>query len=324
MKEIWLLADGDDWDKIKDMVRDAIELGYDGIAAKREFLDNIKKLGRINVIPIEDCLVEVKSAEDQQKIANMKFSLVKFKDWKIIPLENIIAMKGKDSKIIAVVNDFDEAKVVLETLEKGADGIAVSGTREDLKKYYDIVKVREERIELRRARIIEIKPLGLGERVCIDTVTIMDVGEGMLIGNKAGFMFLVASESEECEYVSSRPFRVNAGSVNAYIKIGDKTKYLIELEAGDEIDIVRYDGRVRRSFVGRVKIERRPLILIRAEVDGEEGTVILQNAETIKLIDPEGRHISVSQLKEGDEVLVWIGEKGRHFGIKINEFIIEK
>jgi 3-dehydroquinate synthase II len=76
--------------------------------------------------------------------------------------------------------------------------------------------------------------------------------------------------------------------------------------------------------VGRVKIEKRPLMLIKAISDGEEGTVILQNAETIKLVNPEGKHVSVANLKEGDEVLVWIGEKARHFGVGIDEFIIER
>jgi 3-dehydroquinate synthase II len=152
----------------------------------------------------------------------------------------------------------------------------------------------------------------------------MSVGEGMLVGNKAGFMFLIASESEESEYVASRPFRVNAGSVNAYLKVGDRTRYLAELKAGEEIEIVRFDGNVRKSYVGRVKIERRPLLLIVAEADGIDGSVIVQNAETIKLINPEGRHVPVSELKAGDEVLVWVGEKARHFGVKVDEFVVEK
>ncbi len=323
MKEVWLLADCD-WDKAKGMIRDAIELGYDGVAVRSEHVEDVKRLGRIKVVPIGDVLVEIKSAEDLQRVAEMEFSILKFSDWKVIPLENVIAMKKRGCKVIAIVENYEDAKLALETLERGADGIAVKGSREELKKYYEIAKQIVEKLELKVAKISEIKPLGIGERVCVDTVTLMEVGEGMLIGNKAGFMFLVASESEESEYVASRPFRVNAGSVNAYVKIGDKTKYLAELKAGDEVEIVRYDGRVRKSFVGRVKIERRPLLLIRAVANGEEGSIILQNAETIKLVNPEGKHVSVSELKEGDEVLVWIGEKARHFGISVEEFIIER
>ncbi|MEM3391182.1 MAG: 3-dehydroquinate synthase II [Archaeoglobaceae archaeon] len=321
MKEIWLLADGDEWEEVKASLKDAIELGFDGAIVKQEFVEKAKKLGRLSLLSLEE-LIEIRSAEDQQRALSKEIALLKFSDWKIIPLENIVAMKK--GKAIVIVENFEDAKLALTTLEKGADGIAVKGSREALKSYFELVKAKEKRLELRRAKVKEIRPLGLGERVCVDTVSIMSVGEGMLVGNKASFMFLVASESEESEYVASRPFRVNAGSVNAYLKVGEKTKYLVELKAGDEVEIVKFDGSVRKSYVGRVKIERRPLILILAEVNGIDGSVILQNAETIKLVNPEGKHVSISELKVGDEVLVWLGEKGRHFGLGVDEFVVEK
>ncbi len=323
MKEVWLLADSDDWGKAKEMLKDAIEIGFDGAIVMSKFIDKATKLGRIEVLPLEETLIEIRSAEDQEKALKKDTVLLKFEDWKVIPLENIIAMK-KSGKVLVFVESEEDAKLALTTLEKGADGIAVKGDRETLRRYYDLVKEDSERLELKKARIKEIRPLGIGERVCVDTVTLMSVGEGILVGNQANFMFLVASESEESEYVASRPFRVNAGSVNAYVKVGEKTKYLAELKSGDEVEIVRYDGATRKSYVGRVKIERRPLILIRAEADGLEGSIILQNAETIKLVSPNGRHVSVAELKSGDEVLVWISEKARHFGVEVEEFIIER
>jgi len=324
MKEIWLLAETESWEDAKEMLKDAIEIGFDGAIVREKFLDKAEKLGRMKLVPLERSLIKVSSADDQLKaVESGGVVVLKFKDWKVIPLENIVAMK-KGGKVIAAVESVDDARLALTTLEKGADGVAVSGNREELRRYYEIVKGQKEGIELVRGKIVEIKPLGVGERVCIDTVSLMTPGEGMLVGNRSAFMFLVASESEESEYVASRPFRVNAGSVNAYLKVGDKTKYLAELKAGDEVEIVRYDGRVRESYVGRVKIERRPLILVKAVVNGEEGSVILQNAETIKLVAPDGKHISVSELKEGDDVLVWIGKKARHFGVEVDEFIVER
>jgi 3-dehydroquinate synthase II len=334
LKEVWLLALGENWEEEKEKIKNAIEIGFTGVVVRDDFLEKAKKLGRIKVFGLGESedgkavFVEISSAEDQQKAVELSekydYIFLSFSDWKIIPLENLIAMKKK-AKLIAIVKDFDEAKVVLTTLEKGADGIAIDESRRDvMRKYYELASGERGYVELRKAKIVEIKPLGVGDRVCIDTVTLMSVGEGMLVGNKAGFMFLVASESEESEYVSSRPFRVNAGSVNAYIKVGNKTKYLAELKAGDEVELVNYRGETRKSYVGRVKIEKRPLILIRAVTNGEEGTVILQNAETIKLVNPEGKHVSVANLKEGDEVLVWLGEKARHFGVGIEEFIIER
>ncbi|MCS7121720.1 MAG: 3-dehydroquinate synthase II [Archaeoglobaceae archaeon] len=319
MKEIWILAD-EDWEKAKESLRDAIEIGFDGAFVKEENVEKAKKLGKIKILPAE--ILKIKSPSDVEKVLGKDLALIKLEDWKIIPLENIVAMKK--GKVVVFVESFEDAKLALTTLEKGSDGIAVKGSREELKKYYEIVKIKPEKIELKVARVKEIRQLGLGDRVCIDTVTLMTVGEGMLVGNQANFLFLVASESEESEYVASRPFRVNAGSVNAYLKVGDKTKYLAELKAGDEIEIVKADGNRRRSYVGRVKIERRPLILVKAEVDGIEGTIILQNAETIKLVGKDGKHLSVTSLKVGDEVLCWIGTKGRHFGVEVEEFIIEK
>ena len=53
-------------------------------------------------------------------------------------------------------------------------------------------------------------------------------------------------------------------------------------------------------------------------------SAILQNAETIRLTRPDGTPLSVAELKEGDEVLGYIEEAGRHFGMKVEETITEK
>ena len=51
-------------------------------------------------------------------------------DWTIIPLENIIADLQKDDvKIIAAVRDSEGAKVALETLEHGTDGVIFEASR---------------------------------------------------------------------------------------------------------------------------------------------------------------------------------------------------
>jgi 3-dehydroquinate synthase II len=73
----------------------------------------------------------------------------------------------------------------------------------------------------------------MGDRVCVDTCNLMISGEGMLVGSQSCGLFLVNSEADEVHpYVASRPFRVNAGAVHAYVLVGEKTKYLCELEAG--------------------------------------------------------------------------------------------
>ncbi len=338
MKEIWLLTEGDNWDEVKEQVKDAIEIGFTGVVVDEAYADKARKLGRIGVVAKKGMrgkvdgkdayFIDISSADEQLKAIELSsdaaYLFLRFSDWRIIPLENLIAMK-KGAKLIAEVNSIDDAKVVLTTLEKGADGIAIRGAdREEMLEFHRAVAEEAGKLNLKSAVVEEIRPLGVGERVCVDTVTMMRVGEGMLVGSSAAFMFLVGSESEESEYVASRPFRVNAGCVSSYVKVGEKTKYLAELKAGDEVEIVRHDGAVRKSYVGRVKIERRPLVLIRAKAGNEEGVVILQNAETIKLVAPGGKHVSVAELKPGDEVLVWLGKKARHFGVSVDEYIVEK
>lgn len=248
-------------------------------------------------------------------------------DWKVIPLENLIAELQKlDVEIIAGVRNAEEAKLALETLEHGSDGVLVdTGDISEIKK---IVAVRDrqgmEKIPLVKARITKVKPVGMGDRVCVDTASLMIPGEGMLIGSQSNGLFFVHSESEESPYVAARPFRVNAGAVHAYIRVGEKTRYLSELASGDEVMVINSEGETRPAVVGRVKIERRPLMLVEAEVDGTGIKTLLQNAETIKLVGDSGKPMPVTALKEGDEVLVYFEKAARHFGIKIEETIIEK
>ncbi|MEM2096922.1 MAG: 3-dehydroquinate synthase II, partial [Methanothrix sp.] len=111
---------------------------------------------------------------------------------------------------------------------------------------------------------------------------------------------------------------------HAYIRVGEKTRYLSELKSGDEVTIVDKDGMTRSAVVGRVKIERRPMILVEAEVDGDRVSTLLQNAETIKLVSHDGTPISVAELKPGDKVLVHMESSARHFGMSIEETIIER
>jgi 3-dehydroquinate synthase II len=65
--------------------------------------------------------------------------------------------------------------------------------------------------------------------------------------------------------------------------------------------------------------------LVRGEINGEVGTVILQNAETITFITSDSKLIPVTDVKVGDEILGFMKPKaGRHFGIEVDEYIIEK
>ncbi len=249
-------------------------------------------------------------------------------DWTVIPLENIIAdLQKVDVKIMAAVADKDGAKLALETLEHGTDGVVFEANDFALIKEIasEVDNASRVKYDLKIATITDVRSLGSGDRVCVDTTDMMQPGEGMLIGSYSKSMFLVHSESLESEYVASRPFRVNAGPVQAYVMVpGNKTRYLSELVAGDEVLIVNTEGETRTAYVGRSKIERRPLILIEAEYEGKKIRTLLQNAETIRIVDDKNNPLSVADAKPGDKVKVYIEKSARHFGIAIDETIIEQ
>ena len=252
--------------------------------------------------------------------------IVEAPNWKIIPLENIIAKLHKSkTKVFATAKSSQEVATLFTVLEQGVDGVILSTDSEE-----EVDRARRElttaRFLITRAKIKEVKDVGTGERVCVDTASMMRMGEGMLVGSRSNFMLLVHNESVGSSFTSPRPFRVNAGAVYCYTMVpSGGTRYLSEIESGSEVWIVNKEGIARSAVVGRSKIETRPLRLIRAEINGEEGTVILQNAETIRLISKDGKLLSVTEVKAGDEVLGYAKQAGgRHFGMEVDEFIVEK
>ena len=248
-------------------------------------------------------------------------------DWQIIPLENLITgLQKKDVKLISGVKDPEEARIAFETMEHGTDGVLLdTDDFSQIKKTVNVVEnASSQSLQLETAVVTKVESVGMGDRVCVDTCNLMVRGEGMLVGSQANGMFLVNSESDDSPYVASRPFRVNAGAVHAYVRVGDKTRYLSELKSGDEVTIVNASGVQRQGVVGRVKIERRPLMLVEADLNGKIIKNVLQNAETIKLVTKEKEPISVAELKPGDEILVYSEDVGRHFGMMIEETIIEQ
>jgi 3-dehydroquinate synthase II len=273
----------------------------------------------------------ISSNEDLEEIViaskyGADFVIVEAIDWKIIPLENLIAKLQKTrTKIYTTTKNSDEIRTMFSVLELGVNGVILETA--DVNQIENSHKLLDNpNFKLEYARVLELKDVGMGERVCVDTVSMMTIGEGMLIGSKSNFLFLVHNESVGSSFTSPRPFRVNAGAIHCYTPMSDgTTKYLSELEAGMEILVVGKDGSSRKSTVGRSKIESRPMRMIKAQLGDSEGSVILQNAETIRLITKDNNLVSVTNLKIGDEVLAYTKpSSGRHFGMPVDEFILEK
>jgi 3-dehydroquinate synthase II len=257
----------------------------------------------------------------------LDFVIVDVVDWKIIPLENIIAKLHKlHTKIFATAKNPDEVRKMFSILEIGVDGVIFStGSINEVREV--LVYLGTKNFELKPAKILEVKEVGNGERVCVDTASMLGRGEGMLIGSRSNFLFLVHNESVGSSFTSPRPFRVNAGAVHCYTLSPDgTTRYLSELETGSEVLVLDSHGRARRATVGRSKIESRPMLMIKAQIGDEVGGIIAQNAETIRFVRPNGHLVSVTHLKRGDTVLAHAKiATGRHFGMEVDdEYIVEK
>ena len=308
----------------------ALESGVDGVIVPREHVDQVAGLSRCPVWAAEDVATMALNVKaDEEAVLERLHKgerVVLARGWEVIPVENLLA---QSDSVLAEAATLDEARLAAGILERGVAGIIVS--REavaDLKTIVAQCKMAQGREELLPAVITRVESVGLGHRVCADTLSLLRKGQGMLVGNSSAFTFLVHAETERNEYVAARPFRVNAGAVHAYVRLpGDKTTYLGEFKAGQEVLIVDANGETSLATLGRVKIEVRPMLLIEAQVKTEDGVktgaVFLQNAETIRLTTPGGEPVSVVGLKPGDTILCRLDEAGRHFGMRISEDIRE-
>ena len=312
--------------------------------------------------------------------------------WRIIPAENLVAAYGSkpESRLFFFADSCEDARAMLEALHVGVDGVVLRtedpGEARALARYVsengasrrtnakkteergetttsfsdDHGDRRLDRLDFARAAVTRVEVVGLGDRVCVDCTSAFRPGEGLLVGSFARGLFLAHSEClSSFGYVNARPFRVNAGPLCSYVLLpGGKTGYLSELKAGDEVLCVASDGSWSTKTVGRVKIEKRQMVLVEATLvdgecdlydddgdddgdgdDGDDGddflcvdtsdgtmrattySVLLQNAETVRLVGDAatGRSVSVSAMRVGDGVLVHRLAGGRHTGIEIAE-----
>lgn len=337
MKSILVRADipADKGDR-KDLVTNGLESGITRFILRKGD-ETFTDLGLMDAIFFEKgepcssdvAVVRIDTPEAQAKALSLagkvKTVIVETADWTIIPLENMIAkFRGSGTEVLACASTKDEAELFLTTMEHGVDGVVIN-VDDPLKisKFRDLLSGGNDET-LSDIEVVSIKPVEMGDRVCIDTCSMMEPGEGMLVGSYSNCLFLIQSESKENGYVASRPFRVNAGAVHCYIEVpGGGTRYLSEISSGDPVLVCDRNGKTRIASVGRCKVEVRPLLMLTATDGSREYSVMLQNAETIKVVTPKGAE-SVTKLKPGDRVLAKIESGGRHFGMAVEETISEK
>jgi 3-dehydroquinate synthase II len=328
MKQFWV--DIRPWNK--EIATTAIESGADALVVDKA--EEVKRLGRITTVApdgdikpgtdVIECTITDKASENAAALAGKnRYVIVTTSDWTVIPLENLVA---QSDRIIASVKNVHEAELALHVLEKGVYGILLKTTDPAVvRSVASLLKSSGGTVGLIPFTVTKIHPVGMGDRVCVDTCSMLSDGEGMLMGNTSSAMLLVHAETLENPYVAPRPFRVNAGAVHAYIMLPDgKTAYLSDLAIGGQVLVTDAKGTAHTVIIGRTKIERRPLLLVEAAAGNAKVSLVLQNAETIRLVKEDGGAISVVHLAPGDRIMGCALEGGRHFGMAIKETIREK
>ena len=206
--------------------------------------------------------IDVPSDQDEaiSLIGLVPWILVRCSDWTMIPLENLIACsRGTQTRIAAAIDREIEISGAAFALGGGVDAILIPGSLVN-----NAIKFLEDRwtkedppeniaINPKEARIVSLESAGVGERVCIDLTRRITEGQGAATGSISGKLCLIHGETISSEYVPNRPFRINAGAIHSYILMADgKTKYMSELETGDEIAILSSLGNIETAVVGRL------------------------------------------------------------------------
>lgn len=303
--------------------REIIVVSGDEKILKDDSLAKIKKGIYTSIHDKESMDNAIKLAGEYENI------IIEFGSETNIPLELVLAYSQRyKSKVCKKVTASDDGWVAGMTMEMGSYSMLLATHRVNeiiaLKEKID--KLSSCPLAVEELKVKEISHVGMGDRVCIDTTSNLAADEGMLIGSTSYGGILISSETHFLPYMDLRPFRVNAGALHSYLWCSDNcTRYLSELKAGDEVLAVNSKGETRVVTVGRIKMERRPMLLIKAESsNGIEVNSIIQDDWHVRVISQNGDVKNSTKLQSGDVVLGYINSPGRHLGLKIDETIVEK
>lgn len=245
---------------------------------------------------------------------------------RLIPLENAVAARGRRFVLWTVARTPAEVPGALGALEHGADLVIVDvRTPEEVDQLELMVEgPLPSRLEWALLPLRSVGPAGVGDRVIVDTTSLLKPEEGLLVGSAAAFLFHVASEAEGSRFSRPRPFRVNAGAAHSYILLADgTTRYLSELGPGDAVLVASPVDGVRSVRVGRIKVERRPLVLLTADDRGVARTLFAQEAESVRVTTDGGR-VPTTEIRAGVQVQGVRLPPARHLGRAVEETVEER
>jgi 3-dehydroquinate synthase II/3-amino-4-hydroxybenzoic acid synthase len=253
--------------------------------------------------------------------------LVCFSDPTNIPLELIVAeAQSRPTTVVKQVRSLPDALVTRGVLQHGPDAmmLRVGSPAEISALGRAFLDSRAEQLALTDAVVTRVRSIGMGMRGCVDTVTLFEPDEGMLVGSTSSGGLLVCAEVHYLPYMNLRPFRVNAGAVHSYVWApGGRTAYITDLSAGEPVLAVATDGRARPVLVGRVKTELRPLRMIECRIGDVTVNTMVQDDWHVRLFDADQKVRNCTEIRPGDRMLAVSAVPGRHVGIPVSESITE-
>ena len=214
-------------------------------------------------------------------------------DREIAPLADLVA-DATDTAVVVAVGSPDVAADAFET--PGIDGVLLETG--DLGVVHETLRRRDDigrtRLDVTTGEVVAVDPGTTADVVSVDTATLLDDDEGLLVGGTTDALALVRGDGR-------RPFRVPAGPVHAYVHTPNGLAYLADIEGGDAISIVDGEGAVREGTVGRVRIERRATVRVRIATDDGERTLLTGGDDAARVVTTGGT-VPAAELTVGDTV----------------------
>ena len=169
-------------------------------------------------------IVDISSVKGQDFAKGLvglaQWIILEFDNWKMIPIENLIAIcQGTGTKIAAKITKSVDVPGAAFALDIGIDAILINPKKElidaaKIAKYqrqeqyqkYSANDEYDEQIIMASSVISSVSNIKNSARYCIDLTTILQVGEGVLVGSSASSLALIHGETIPCLlYTSPSP-----------------------------------------------------------------------------------------------------------------------
>jgi 3-dehydroquinate synthase II len=147
----------------KDLAIAALESGAEAVIVPDGQSETVRQFGKIKTVEkngdirpgVNVEFIDIAGKDDEDKAAAVlaeKIVVLRMLDWTIIPIENLLARRGKN--IMVQVENSEQARLMIEILEKGVDGVVLKTTDiNEIKKCADIIRGVSEKVELVTANI---------------------------------------------------------------------------------------------------------------------------------------------------------------------------